>query len=275
MGGEQGRPGAEPFAWQRTWQPYPARLARSGGSRLMLALWLGVLGGGIVVAAVGFAYAVRFTARYEQVRATGVTMRPTYPDGATVMIRRTGGSAVRDGDVVLFADAGWAQEPGTTHLLRVVARGGDRLELRADGAVVVNGERLPEPYLLAPPLPRDHTSQLTVPEGRLYVLGDNRNDALDSRYRPGDTGDGTIAASTVKGVAVDPAAVPPRHRAPLPIGLALTLAGGAGLTTNAVRAKRHRARLTAQAAAAGAGAAAGVDAGAGAGAPGPYGPGSR
>jgi signal peptidase I len=62
---------------------------------------------------------------------------------------------------------------------RVIGVGGDQVEL-IEGEVFINGERLQEPYLDTMTYSRGETSW-TVPEGKLFVLGDNRENSLDSR----------------------------------------------------------------------------------------------
>lgn len=62
---------------------------------------------------------------------------------------------------------------------RVIGVGGDQVEL-IEGEVFINGERLDEPYLDTMTYSRGETSW-TVPEGKLFVLGDNRENSLDSR----------------------------------------------------------------------------------------------
>ena len=62
---------------------------------------------------------------------------------------------------------------------RVIAVGGDQVEL-IEGEVHINGERLDEPYLDTMTYSRGETSW-SVPEGKLFVLGDNRENSLDSR----------------------------------------------------------------------------------------------
>jgi signal peptidase I len=60
---------------------------------------------------------------------------------------------------------------------RVIALAGQSVEVR-DGQVLVDGEVLDEPYVAE--APRYTVGPLRVPEGMLYVLGDNRNVSSDS-----------------------------------------------------------------------------------------------
>jgi signal peptidase I len=74
-----------------------------------------------------------------------------------------------------------AREPdGEAVIKRVVAVAGDTVEVREGGQLYINGELQDEPYINERP---DYTlAKLTVPEGSVFVLGDNRNHSFDSHY---------------------------------------------------------------------------------------------
>ncbi|WP_274365375.1 signal peptidase I [Paenibacillus thermotolerans] len=61
---------------------------------------------------------------------------------------------------------------------RVIGKAGDRLEIK-DGVVYRNGKALEEPYTSEPTL--SNLDEVTVPEGHIFVMGDNRNNSTDSR----------------------------------------------------------------------------------------------
>jgi signal peptidase I len=86
---------------------------------------------------------------------------------------------------------------------RVVAVGGQRVECCDDkNHVLVDGRPLDEPYIYWTPStePRQATfSPITVPEGMLFVLGDNRNNSSDSRYQGGGGSNGLVPVDNVIG----------------------------------------------------------------------------
>jgi signal peptidase I len=104
------------------------------------------------------------------------------------------------GDVTsLFGIAG----PGTDYVKRVIGVPGDHVVCcSALGQVTVNGVPLSEKsYIYPGAAPSQIRFNITVPPGRLWVMGDNRADSDDSRYRIGDPGGGTIPESAVVGRA--------------------------------------------------------------------------
>jgi signal peptidase I len=72
----------------------------------------------------------------------------------------------------------------------------------AQGQVTVNGVPLSEKsYVYPGDAPSEVRFDITVPAGRLWVMGDNRGDSDDSRFRTNDPGGGTIPESAVVGRA--------------------------------------------------------------------------
>jgi signal peptidase I len=89
------------------------------------------------------------------------------------------------GDVICFASPTGG---GRDFFGRVIALGGETLEMR-EGLVFINGARSPlrEPYVVR--ALHEDFGPVTVPEGYLFVMGDNRPDARDSRtWGPLDSG---------------------------------------------------------------------------------------
>ena len=85
---------------------------------------------------------------------------------------------------------------------RVVAVGGDTVKCcDKQGRVTVNGTPLNEPYIHPGDKPSDFTFSVTVPMGRLWVMGDHRANSADSRYHRTEPYNGTVAVDQVVGRA--------------------------------------------------------------------------
>jgi signal peptidase I len=95
------------------------------------------------------------------------------------------------------------ESDGTIYIKRVIGLPGDHVACcDAQGRVTVNGVPLAEQsYVFPGAQPSLLRFSLTVPPGRLWVMGDNRSDSADSRYHPDAPGHGTIPESAVIGRA--------------------------------------------------------------------------
>ncbi|MFI6208797.1 signal peptidase I [Streptomyces sp. NPDC051041] len=125
------------------------------------------------------------------------SMAPTIDAGDRVLAQRIDGEAVRRGDVVVFQDATWADAP---MVKRVVAVGGDTVSCCQDGRLRVNGKEIDEPYLPeGTPAELGGFPAVTVPEGRLFLLGDERDTSVDSTAHLTDAAGGTVSRDDVDG----------------------------------------------------------------------------
>lgn len=87
---------------------------------------------------------------------------------------------------------------------RVIAVGGDTVECKKGGPVVVNGKELDEPYIYPGNTPCDDLpfGPITVPKGKIWVMGDHRQNSEDSRYHQQDSTKGFVPVDKVVGRAV-------------------------------------------------------------------------
>lgn len=112
---------------------------------------------------------------------------------------------VERGDIIVFR---YPENPGIDYVKRVVALPGETVSIK-DKKVSINGTELNEPYVLwadesiyppseflpEPQRSRDQLAPTTIPAGRYFVMGDNRDHSSDSRYW------GTVPRSLIKGRA--------------------------------------------------------------------------
>ena len=106
-------------------------------------------------------------------------MNPTLFDGERVVISRIH-SAPKQGDIVVFTQRSYGDD---SLVKRVIATEGQTVEIDfSKGVVTVDGEVLDEPYIRElTHRELDMTGPVTVKEGCIFCMGDNRNESTDSR----------------------------------------------------------------------------------------------
>jgi signal peptidase I len=148
--------------------------------------WVAVVVGALVVALV-----VK-TFLFQAFFIPSASMEPTLSKGDRVLVNKISYDLhdVNRGDVIVFElDEKDVGQDGIKDLIkRVIGLPGDVIETR-DGVVYVNDRALDEPYLAEGMItgdPQDSQNpsieRQTVPDGHVYVLGDNRANSADSRY---------------------------------------------------------------------------------------------
>lgn len=110
-----------------------------------------------------------------RVRVDGASMLPTLTNGELVIVNKLAyrlGEPSR-GDIIVFH---FPVDPSQEFIKRVIGLPGDQVNIHK-GAILINGQRLEEPYL---PVTTNYDGDWTVGDDQLFVLGDNRNNSLDS-----------------------------------------------------------------------------------------------
>ncbi|OLO67246.1 signal peptidase I [Actinomyces oris] len=153
------------------------------------------------------------------------SMERTLRDGDKVAVPMYGSDDVERGDVIVFTDPDdWlhVKEPtglrGATqrlmiavnllpentghHLVkRVIGVGGDHVVADGKGSLTVNGVAIKEPYVKDGQSPSLTSFDVAVPQGYVWVMGDNRSNSADSRYHRDDAHGGFVPLKNVVGVA--------------------------------------------------------------------------
>ncbi len=122
-------------------------------------------------------------------QVVGDSMKPTLLDGEWVFIWRVAylRAAPDRGDVIVFR---YPLDPDRDFVKRVIALPGEEIEIRG-GQIYIDGRFFTEPAQIT--TDRSTLPPTTVPEGHVFVLGDNRRLSEDSRYF------GSVPLDNIKG----------------------------------------------------------------------------
>ena len=144
-----------------------------------------------------------YAAGFRQAEVVGNSMQTTLQNGERLLLHNFLYEP-KPGDIVVinrydadkyYTSVDFALGRDEPLVKRVIAVGGDTVRVEKD-AVFVNGTQLNEPYVHFQNEP--YGMEVTVPEGFLFVMGDHRDDSLDSRFEEV----GLIKTSDVMGKAV-------------------------------------------------------------------------
>jgi signal peptidase I len=150
--------------------------------------WVRILILILATAFVGGSYVTRTYCALMQVSST--SMEGTLKAGDVVVFEKK--NEVARGDIIAF------ERDSVTMLKRVIAVAGDQISISLDGTVYLNGVAINEEYLSESVAGGgDVAYPLTIPEGKVFVIGDNRSESIDSR----DNIVGLVSVEEIMGVA--------------------------------------------------------------------------
>ncbi len=148
---------------------------KNGGFTLTCFDTVSILAGAVVAVAFVFIFLFR------TVGVVGTSMYPTLNNMDRIVLTAFYGD-VQQGDIIVSCQP--CERPIPDVLVkRVIATGGQTVDIDFEkGIVYVDGEALDEPYISEPTHDRESfAGEVTVPEGYVFVMGDNRNGSTDSR----------------------------------------------------------------------------------------------
>lgn len=150
---------------------------RRSGAAAKIAEW--VYSAADVVISALICVVLIYTLVFATVRVDGVSMLPTLEDGERVVVSHIG-CVPENGDVVVMTDPNGKIPP---LVKRVIAVAGQEIDINFEtGEVRVDGILLDEPYIREKTtMSSDMEFPQMVPDGHVFLMGDNRNHSKDSR----------------------------------------------------------------------------------------------
>jgi signal peptidase I len=165
-------PGREPYDFA----PRPTKSKKQQSGLRNAVEWIVIIAGALLVAFVVKTFLIQ--AFY----IPSGSMLPTLKDRDRVLVNKLSYDLheVHRGDVVVFRGPEGADADVKDLIKRVIGLPGDTVEAR-DGAVLVNGQPIQEPYL-GPGITTGPLEPQVVPAEHYWVMGDNRGNSKDSRF---------------------------------------------------------------------------------------------
>ena len=146
-----------------------------------------------IIVAIALAFLIR-TFIVELYIVDGPSMRPTLENHERLVVNKFiyNFHEPERGDVLVFR---YPRDPSRDFIKRVIALPGDTIEIK-DGQVFVNDQLQNETYILEKT--RTEYPKAKIPEGTIFVMGDNRNNSEDSRF----SDVGFVPFNLIKGKAI-------------------------------------------------------------------------
>ena len=145
---------------------------QKSGIILRLWIWTKDIVSAFIIVLVLYTYVFQFS------QINGNSMYPTLKNGERVLVEKVSGwpSEFERGDIITLR---YPKDINKNYVKRIIAFENDTVTIR-EGIVYVNGEKIDEPYIKNVE-PYETLPPVTVPEGYLFVMGDNRPASYDSR----------------------------------------------------------------------------------------------